>query len=685
MFLEYKCRWLKSVLAFAAGFALGHLYYIYLLRDIPFPYHMRFYGWLVLSLLLGIGNVISIQLRCTSLLLLPMYCGKPGRGVLKAVVLIYVIAGPVTNMGLNAKEVVRVFACSAELSYNLTKTKYSMVAGPLKIALFGLKSEIAELKDTFRSIQKVTGPIQHEIEDFTEQEKIRIENDHIDAMLGNSYRSNVIDKKYSSRTSDKKELLHQNKYLKKTEYRCEHQMSQGVYNCLKACTLLYNVCCYVRSEDPAAFCQPLRLPYVCNLSYLEDNFTCNSLRQVDPGLGEGYAFLKRIKNEFTRNPNCIKMQNKISYVQDLYDNQDAKETGKLVMHAFKEKNMIMQSVITVVNICLALIFFRIVFAAQNYHDLYLTNIEFDNVYVTSRFKRIDLKRKKRDKNSLLPLKKMERNKYVDVHSMSYIPSERSNLLTQMLKVMLEVVTATTFVMLDRLFFEALDVVRQHAGQESQQEMGDLKIEVEGTGSLADMVRKVLDGLRNPRMIKRVTNVCLPRPRAMPTIYYFKIYGGYLWILLLLYLNPYTLRLRRLICSYFYPNREKQRILHLYNDILKKRLKMQKTLRRKAVRTVRAHYLSGENLLSLRIRYPQVLGWLAILPMARMQCMICGDTEPRNGPSYLEGWYSCTSSKCPFVYCAECWREAGGRCLACDPRLAQLSDVDSITDDEPPRY
>lgn len=41
----------------------------------------------------GLGNAVAIQVRCISLLLFPMYCGKPGRGVLKAVVLTYVVAG----------------------------------------------------------------------------------------------------------------------------------------------------------------------------------------------------------------------------------------------------------------------------------------------------------------------------------------------------------------------------------------------------------------------------------------------------------------------------------------------------------------------------------------------------------------------------------------------------------------
>jgi hypothetical protein len=47
----------------------------------------------------------------------------------------------------------------------------------------------------------------------------------------------------------------------------------------------------------------------------------------------------------------------------------------------------------------------------------------------------------------------------------------------------------------------------------------------------------------------------------------------------------------------------------------------------------------------------------------------------------EIWHSCAMSECPFVYCAECWQEVGVRCLACDPILAELSDIDSLSEDE----
>lgn len=45
----------------------------------------------------GIANSVSIQVRCISLLCFPMYCGKAGRGILKAVVLTYVVAGKDIN------------------------------------------------------------------------------------------------------------------------------------------------------------------------------------------------------------------------------------------------------------------------------------------------------------------------------------------------------------------------------------------------------------------------------------------------------------------------------------------------------------------------------------------------------------------------------------------------------------
>ncbi|XP_052743921.1 protein sneaky [Bicyclus anynana] len=615
----------------------------------------------------GICSAVSIQVQCMFLLLLPMYCGKPGRGVLKAVVLTYVVAGPITNLGLNAKEVVRVFACSTQLSHNLSKVKYSRMYKPLNKALLSLQNEVEGITEAIRSIRDIVSPIEGEIEGTVHLELMRAENDLTYALLDlkRQSRKGVKRKQFVPQFDDfcsscddigkylnkiTEEIQnYQRMYIEKLEIRCENQISHSVTLCIAAFSSAYDECNNIVPGYAAIICWSLMLPRICNVKQL---------------LGPGICYS---------------------------ENKDVKETGDRVLHAFHEKFVTMESVITTVYLCLALLFLRIGCSAQNYHDLYLTSIDFDNVYITGYFKRIDRKRRRMGKVTLLPLKKMERNKYIDVVSVSYVLSERSKLLSQILKVMLEAVTATTFVMLDRLFYEALDVVRKHAMEGSTPSgVQDLDIQVDSNSLLSNMLRRVLEEVNSSKQYKRVSNeACLPQPRAMPIVFYFKIYAGYVWILLLLFINPYTLRLRRLICSYFYPAREKQRILHLYNDILKKRLRMQKTLRRKAVQSVRAHYLSGENLLSLRMRFPQTLGWLEALPVARMKCLICEETAPRsfdrNRTNTTQGWHSCVKPRCPFVYCEECWREVERRCLACDPALAHLSDIDSLSDDNPPRY
>ncbi|XP_069361678.1 protein sneaky-like isoform X2 [Maniola hyperantus] len=537
-----------------------------------------------------------------------MYCGKAGRGVLKAVVLTYVVAGPITNMGLNAKEVVRVFACSTQLSYNLTKIKYARMYKPLNKALLSLRKEVDGIKDAMRSIRDVMSPIEVEIEGMNHLQQMKAENDLSDALFDIIQRLQKGAKQNHLDLATNESLQYQKMYLDKMEIRCENQLSHTVTLCLNAFSSAFDECNQAIPPYATMICWPLMLPRVCNVKQLLGPGICNSTKQLNPGLGICYTYLKKAKRELTSNLSDIKLQHKVNYERELR-------------------------------------------------------------YV-----------------------QMERNRYIDVLSTYYLLSERSKLLCQILKVMLEAVTATTFVMLDRLFYEALDVVRKHA-MESQPSSGvqDLDIKVESKGLLSSMVRRVLEEISSNKQYKMVSNeMCLPRPRAMPSLFYFKIYGGYIWILLLLCINPYTLRLRRLVCSYFYPVREKQRILHLYNDILKKRVKIDKTLRRKAVQSVRAHYLSGENLLSLRIRFPQMLGWLDALPLARMKCLICEETAPKDydrgrRPYTIQGWHSCVKTRCPFVYCDECWHEVGSQCLACDPALAELSDIDSLSDDNPPRY
>lgn len=120
------------------------------------------------------------------------------------------------------------------------------------------------------------------------------------------------------------------------------------------------------------------------------------------------------------------------------------------------------------NRCLSFVFLKIIISAQTYHEKYLAEIEYDNVYVTSYFRKIDARRKARGSLTLLPLKKIERLKFVDPYSLRPGKIERGNLTGQTVKLILEIISVTTFILLDRLFFEALDLVRRHSLMEYTQ-------------------------------------------------------------------------------------------------------------------------------------------------------------------------------------------------------------------------
>lgn len=185
-------------------------------------------------------------------------------------------------------------------------------------------------------------------------------------------------------------------------------------------------------------------------------------------------------------------------VLDLHDATDA---AQAVMHEFNERRRVFESAMTIVKRCgsrarafsppriervfffiatetdamcdcpqrcLSLVFLRIMLNAQTYHDKYLTDIEHDNVYVTSYFRKIDARRRARGSPTLLPLKKIERLAFVDPYGLRPGKAERVHLTGQTAKLILEMISVTTFLLLDRLFFEALDLVKRHAYMEYTQ-------------------------------------------------------------------------------------------------------------------------------------------------------------------------------------------------------------------------
>ncbi|XP_076289582.1 protein sneaky [Lasioglossum baleicum] len=667
----------RAFVGFLFGFSKAVILYKWIIVDLRFDKYTSFVLAVILVTMLSIGCASSIQVRCVCTLTVPAFFGRSGRSMLRALVFGYIIAGPIFNMVYNAKEVVRTFACTSQLTYNLTKSRFDLMFKPFQQAVLQMKSDGEEIKDTLSSVRDLMSPIVEEIEGDEEMRRLNEENDYLDELQGDTKRSKEIEEKHEKKIEEAESAadVYEAKYKKKIEARCEEQLSRGSDRCREMFSDAYDKC-YDKVTIFVAWllCWPMKLTFVCNLvQALGGSSICDPEGKVDSGIGEGYSALKSARDEFSRSLKDAKLQYKIKKPAVILDLQDSVYAAKAVVHQFTTRARLFESVMTIIRRCLSFVFLKIIFNAQSYHDKYLDDIEHDNVYVTPYFRRIDARRKARGSITLLPLKKIEKKKFIDPYSWKPGTAERLNLTGQMVKLLLEIITASIFVILDSLFYEVLDTVRRHALIEyTQVGHHDLSLEIRGTGVIATLIRSAIRGFNVKKHIKTVTSnsACLPRPSKLEGYVLFKIYGTFFAIFLLIIGSVYTQRTRRGICSYFYRKREKRRTLYLYNESLRRRIGFARFMKARVKRLVRTRRLEYEVdfWMTLRLRWPRQFNWLKMFACARDRCLICDEVEPRKGPEHRK----CTTPGCPFVHCAECWRDVGKICYAC----AEWPDTDS---------
>ncbi|KZC06683.1 PREDICTED: DC-STAMP domain-containing protein 1-like [Dufourea novaeangliae] len=667
----------RAFVGFLFGLSLAIILYEFVIVDLHFDKYTSFALCIIICVMLSVGCASSIQIRCVCALTIPAFFGRSGRSVLRALVFGYVIAGPLFNMVYNAKEVVRTFACTSQLTYNLTKTRFDLMFKPFQQALLAMKTDGEEIKDALSSVKDLVSPIVEEVEGEEEMRRLKEENDYMDELQGDTKRSKEIEEKNEKRIEEAQSEgdVYEAKYKEKIEARCEEQLSRGSDRCRDMFSTAYDSC----YEKVTVFvgwllCWPMKLTFVCNLvQALGGSSICDPEGKVDSGIGQGYAALKSARNEFSRSLKDAKIQYKIKKPPVILDLQDSAYAAKAVVHEFTTRAKLFESVMVALKRCLSFVFLKIILGAQTYHDKYLNEIEHDNVYVTPYFRRIDARRKARGSSTLLPLKKIERKKFIDPYNWKPSNAESFNLTSQMVKLLLEIVTASIFVILDSLFYEVLDIIRRHARIEyTQAGHHDLSLEIRGTGVIATLIRSAVRGFNVKKHIKTVTSnsACLPRPTKLNGYIFFKIYGTFFLIFLLIIGSIYTERMRRGICSFFYRKREKRRTLYLYNESLRRRIGFARFMKARVKRLVRKRHLEYEVdfWMTMRQKWPTQLGWLRFFACARERCLICGEVEPRKGPKYRQ----CTTPGCPFVHCAECWKDVGKICYAC----AEWSETDS---------
>lgn len=417
-----------------------------------------------------------------------------------------------------------------------------------------------------------------------------------------------------------------NNSLRLTSFNRNGNLTSGVTSttseviCMRHLDSAYNICsaevekmytkCAQTSDKIPGICEVISAKNIC-LPISEYHIT-NACRSIAE---EKVNMLLQIKEIIDKSPHPLQM-NEI---------QREGETAHIAPGELCEFTAI-------IVMLLPLLALLVLYEAYNYHKRYLSCNEFDNHYLTVRFKAIeDMRKSSGVADLLVPLKKGELQQFVQPTACHLAKAEKTSLLKCLLAYIIYTLFALSIVLLDYFF---------HIVVTNEEPQSNISNRCQGA---------------------------LQSPREQHTVILSALLGV---LLLIILLQSFLLRLRRLISSRFYPRRERKRIAYLYYKLLEERKTFYKSVIEKmnnfAEETEILNRLDA--VLVLCNHFSWIKKVLEFVGVCIRRCAVCGTGLSRN---YL----LCDTEDCDVIYCRTCFWDLENKCLGC-MRSSKMTSVSS---------
>nr|KAF6396525.1 DC-STAMP domain containing 1 [Rousettus aegyptiacus] len=250
--------------------------------------------------------------------------------------------------------------------------------------------------------------------------------------------------------------------------------------------------------------------------------------------------------------------------------------------------------------------------------------------------------------------------------------EMKNLIPELLETLPALLLLAVLCGLDWALYSAFHTIRHHSFlQYSFRSSHKLEVKVGGDSLLARLLRKTIGALNtsSESVVESSNMPCLPQPVSLDARAYVRTALPVGLLVCLCLLQAFGYRLRRVIAAFYFPKREKKRILFLYNELLRKRAAFTQLRRAAIVRQAQQQRAPRHRLADVLHRScPLLRPWL------RRRCVVC--QAPETPESYV-----CQTPDCKAVYCRPCWDDMRQRCPACTPREELSSSAFSDSDDD----
>ncbi|XP_045539859.1 uncharacterized protein LOC106719048 [Papilio machaon] len=620
---------MKSVIGFIGGIVFTYLCFMFFVFQLSISLMHATIMSSIIGVLLTLGLAFSYRVRCLVFLLIPQFFSRVGRYTLTCYALVLILTGPATNTLKNSEVLSESMACHQEQ----IKTSVKDIMDSIKNPFNAMKDWIERMTEGIKGIAKKL--------------KTTLVTTH--RLVINI--ANVLESSFP--------------WLNSITKKCNQKLGTPYQHCVRMLNL-GSSSRILRSKVPRFF----------NFDYLAE-VSCQSLKRfrriceiADYTRTTIVATMKRKFKSFARRVQsllCVKIHVHHSYSFSSNASRSASQVAAGIVTEIRNRADPLLTWLSWSSCVTSLFLLLIIFRAKKYQHMYDTRSRFDNRYVTKELRNLDFERLKEGKETILPLNRREKAKYITTTSFRLLASEKVYLTRSIVHMVITTFKLLIHMAADYSLYWVLMTIRYHERFQTPLQPGptNVGVHISGSGPVAEMLRSLIGFLTIPLSAHPSSTVsCLPNPDP-PDLYRYTQIGVLIFLLWFFALfEPYGLRLSHVIMGHYRPERAKARALWLYNHILKSRGGFMKFARRKLHKEYK--YLKKDELTFVE--------WLdSILPCWWLRCLLgtvpkepncllCGSIEETN--KLDSKLVRCDTSKCPGVYCERCFNDLGQLCTIC---------------------
>nr|XP_022915645.1 DC-STAMP domain-containing protein 2-like [Onthophagus taurus] len=633
---------LKSIVGFIGGFILTYIFFMFFVFQLNFTFSTATIMCSIFGSILTIGLAFSYNVRCIVFLTLPQLFSKRGRQALLAYAFILAITGPAKNTLNNMGILSESLACGQEQLKQAVKQILEAVKKPFYAIKDAIKTVVKVVKDVVKKIKEILLSIKRVIVSILKVIKSIFQ-----------FLARIINVC--------------NKELGTPFQRCTRVFEDAIIDCHAKLGPKFSWLCSIAYVAQVVCYSVKMFDFICEIV----DFIGNSI--VGVVVKKVKQFIRHIKTMF-----YVRIRFSHSYGYQLNASKTMEDVAAGIVTEVKERTEGLMKIFDFMSCATSLFFIFMVVRVMYYRYKFLSDERFDNRFITRDFRAIDLRRAQLGKETVLPLNKRERHLYISVGSIRLVKKEKRKLSQAAVVLGIASLKLATHMIADYALFWVLTLIRRHASFQSSYDGSNIpKININGTGVLADLLRSIVKAFQPAGINLEIDTVpCLPDP--IPPDYDRYVQIGSLLVIcwFLAIFEPYGLRWRNSVMCFYHPLRAKQRAIWLYNHILRTRSSFLKFVRRQLRRKFAGDKLIAkvtckEFMNAYLTKFP--ICHFLIKPMNQTVCLLCGEIF-REGDKVKP--IRCQTPGCAGTYCEKCFEDLQNVCTIClDPiQYGDLSDI-----------